>query len=90
MAVQKGLGRGLGALLGDFSQEAEADNGLKILPLQKVEPNPNQPRRDFDPEALEALSESIAQHGVLQPLTVRELESGYYQIIAGEDRKSVV
>ena len=86
MAVQKGLGRGLGALLGDFSQEAEADNGLKILPLQKVEPNPNQPRRDFDPEALEALSESIAQHGVLQPLTVRELESGYYQIIAGERR----
>ena len=86
MAVQKGLGRGLGALMGDFSQEAEADNGLKILPLQKVEPNPNQPRRDFDPEALEALSESIAQHGVLQPLTVRELESGYYQIIAGERR----
>ncbi len=86
MAVQKGLGRGLGALLGDFSQEAEADNGLKILPLQKVEPNPNQPRRDFDPESLEALSESIAQHGVLQPLTVRELESGYYQIIAGERR----
>ncbi len=86
MAVQKGLGRGLGALLGDFSQEAEADNGLKILPLQKVEPNPNQPRRDFDPEALEALSESIAQHGVLQPLTVRELENGYYQIIAGERR----
>ena len=72
--------------MGDFSQEAEADNGLKILPLQKVEPNPNQPRRDFDPEALEALSESIAQHGVLQPLTVRELESGYYQIIAGERR----
>ena len=86
MAVQKGLGRGLGALLGDSSQEAEADNGLKILPLQKVEPNPNQPRRDFDPEALEALSESIAQHGVLQPLTVRELENGYYQIIAGERR----
>lgn len=86
MAVQKGLGRGLGALLGDFSQEAEADNGLKILPLQKVEPNPNQPRRDFDPESLEALSESIAQHGVLQPLTVRELENGYYQIIAGERR----
>lgn len=86
MAMQKGLGRGLGALLGDFSQEAEADSGLKILPLQKVEPNPDQPRRDFDPEALEALSESIAQHGILQPLTVREMENGYYQIIAGERR----
>ncbi len=76
----------LWSFMGFFSQEAEADNGLKILPLQKVEPNPNQPRRDFDPESLEALSESIAQHGVLQPLTVRELESGYYQIIAGERR----
>lgn len=86
MAMQKGLGRGLGALLGDFSQEAEADSGLKTLPLQKVEPNPDQPRRDFDPEALEALSESIAQHGILQPLTVREMENGYYQIIAGERR----
>ena len=86
MAMQKGLGRGLGALLGDFSQEAEADSGLKILPLQKVEPNPDQPRRDFDPEALEALSESIAQDGILQPLTVREMENGYYQIIAGERR----
>lgn len=86
MAMQKGLGRGLGALLGDFSQEAEADSGLKTLPLQKVEPNPDQPRRDFDPEALEALSESIVQHGILQPLTVREMENGYYQIIAGERR----
>ena len=86
MASQKGLGRGLGALLGDFSEEPEEKNGLKTLPLHKIEPNPNQPRRDFDDEELEALAESIRQHGILQPLTVRRLQSGYYQIIAGERR----
>jgi ParB family chromosome partitioning protein len=57
-----------------------------MLPLHKVEPNPNQPRRDFDPEELQALADSIATHGVVQPLTVRLLDSGYYQIIAGERR----
>ena len=78
MASQKGLGRGLGALLGDFSEEPEEKNGLKILPLHKIEPNPNQPRRDFDDEELEALAESIRQHGIIQPLTVREMPNGYY------------
>ena len=86
MAQQKGLGRGLGALLGDFSSQQEAESGLKMLPLQRVEPNPNQPRQDFDPEALESLAESIRVHGVVQPLTVRETSDGYYQIIAGERR----
>ena len=86
MAQQKGLGRGLGALLGDFSAQPERDNALKMLPLQRVEPNPNQPRQDFDPEALESLAESIRVHGVVQPLTVRETAGGYYQIIAGERR----
>ena len=86
MAQQKGLGRGLGALLGDFSAQPERDNALKMLPLQRVEPNPNQPRQDFDPEALESLAESIRAHGVVQPLTVRETAGGYYQIIAGERR----
>ena len=86
MASQKGLGRGLGALLGDFSEEPEEKNGLKMLPLHKIEPNPNQPRRDFDPEELEELAESIRTHGVIQPLTVREMPNGYYQIIAGERR----
>ena len=57
-----------------------------MLPLQRVEPNPNQPRQDFDPEALESLAESIRVHGVVQPLTVRETSDGYYQIIAGERR----
>ena len=86
MAQQKGLGRGLGALLGDFSAQPERDNALKMLPLQRVEPNPNQPRQDFDPDALESLAESIRVHGVVQPLTVRETAGGYYQIIAGERR----
>ena len=86
MASQKGLGRGLGALLGDFSEEPEEKSGLKTLPLHKIEPNPNQPRRDFDDEELEALADSIRQHGIIQPLTVREMSSGYYQIIAGERR----
>lgn len=86
MAKQKGLGKGLGALLSDYTAPQAEENGLKMLPIQKVEPNPNQPRRDFDPVALEDLAQSIGEHGILQPLTVRELEGGYYQIIAGERR----
>ena len=86
MASQKGLGKGLGALLGDFDEGSQEENGLKKLPLHKIEPNPDQPRRDFDPEELEELAESIQTHGVIQPLTVREMPNGYYQIIAGERR----
>ena len=86
MASQQGLGRGLGALLGDFDQDAAEDSTYKLLPLHRVEPNPDQPRQDFDEEELAALAESIRVHGVLQPLTVRETGGGYYQIIAGERR----
>ena len=86
MASKKGLGRGMGALLGDFEETAPEQNGYQKLPIYKVEPNPHQPRRDFDEEELQALSDSIAEHGIIQPLTVRELNSGYYQIIAGERR----
>ena len=82
----KGLGRGLGALLGDFSDEPQENSPYRLLPIYKVEPNAEQPRQDFDEEELQALSESIAVHGVIQPLTVRELPNGYYQIIAGERR----
>ena len=84
--MAKGLGKGLGALMGDFMEESTQKTPYQLLPLHKVEPNPNQPRRDFDPEELQALADSIAIHGVLQPLTVRELNNGYYQIIAGERR----
>lgn len=86
MASNKGLGRGLGALLGDFTEEPVEQSAYRLLPIYKVEPNPDQPRQDFDEEELQALSESISIHGVIQPLTVRELNSGYYQIIAGERR----
>ena len=86
MAQQKGLGKGLGALLGDFQEDYSEKSPYQELPIHKVEPNPNQPRQDFDEEELQNLADSIAEHGVVQPLTVRELGSGYYQIIAGERR----
>ena len=86
MASQKGLGKGLGALLGDFAEEPSEKSGYLKLPIYKVEPNPDQPRHDFDEEELQALADSIEEHGIIQPLTVRELKNGYYQIIAGERR----
>lgn len=86
MASSKGLGKGLGALLGDFNDEPLEKSAYQMLPIYKVEPNPDQPRKDFDEDELQALADSIAEHGIIQPLTVRELPSGYYQIIAGERR----
>ena len=84
--LAKGLGKGLGAILGDFEEVSTQNSPYQLLPIYKVEPNPGQPRQDFDDEELQTLSESIATHGIVQPLTVRELSSGYYQIIAGERR----
>ena len=86
-----GLGRGLGALLGEsaFLSDDEPQNGnggMTMLPITDVENYSGQPRKNFDPEALAQLADSIRQHGILQPLTVRKLDSGYYQIIAGERR----
>ena len=86
MAAQKGLGKGLGALLGDFNDVPVEKSPYQLLPIYKVEPNKDQPRQDFDEEELQALADSISEHGVIQPLTVRGLPSGYYQIIAGERR----
>ena len=82
----KGLGRGLGALLGDFTEEIPEKSAYQLLPTYKIEPNPDQPRQDFDEEELQALADSIEVHGVIQPLTVRQMPNGYYQIIAGERR----
>lgn len=86
MAGKKGLGKGLGALIDDFPMESAEKSPYQLLPIYKVEPNPDQPRQDFDEEELQALADSIAVHGVIQPLTVRETGTGYYQIIAGERR----
>lgn len=83
--AKKGLGSGLDALFGGEAQLETAPE-LLTLPVAKVEPAPNQPRERFDPEKLQVLADSIAQHGVLQPIAVRRLNGGYYQIIAGERR----
>ena len=81
---KKGLGTGLGVLFGEDRFE-QADE-LQTLPVGKVEPRHAQPRTVFDEQALQELSNSIAQYGLIQPITVRKLDSGYYQIIAGERR----
>lgn len=83
---QKGLGKGLGALFTETPEVIQAQELTNTLPIQKLEPNPNQPRHDFDEEALAELADSISQHGLIQPITVRPLDTGYYQIIAGERR----
>ena len=86
MASERGLGKGLGALLGDAALQTQEAGSLS-LPISQVEPGLKQPRKRFDDEALADLADSIRQHGVIQPLTVRRLSSGYYQIIAGERRR---
>ncbi len=85
MAKPSGLGKGLGALLGDaYTQDANAS--ITSLPISQIENFAGQPRKHFDEESLAELAESIREHGIIQPLTVRKLSSGYYQIIAGERR----
>lgn len=83
--ANRGLGKGLGALLGDAALRTDTSDNL-YLPISQIEPYANQPRRHFDEEALQDLADSIREHGIIQPLTVRRLSSGYYQIIAGERR----
>ena len=87
MASKKpsGLGRGLGALLGDDVLKTESTGSL-YLPISMVESCSSQPRKSFDEASLAELAESIREHGIIQPLTVRKLATGYYQIIAGERR----
>ena len=80
----KGLGTGLSALFGE--EESSAAEDIMTLPVSRIEPRKDQPRREFDEEALEELAQSIHEYGLIQPVTVRPLEKGYYQIIAGERR----
>ena len=82
----KGLGRGLGALLGDAALDNSVAEQTHTLPLSQIETCASQPRKRFDEEALADLADSIREHGIIQPITVRKLASGYYQIIAGERR----
>ena len=82
----KGLGKGLAALLGDNVMESGQEKSSLYLPISQVESCAAQPRKQFDPDALADLADSIREHGIIQPLTVRKLQSGYYQIIAGERR----
>lgn len=84
-STSSGLGRGLGALLGEAATQVEHE-GISTLPIEKVRPNQNQPRKQFDDQALADLTESVRLHGVLQPINVRLMASGYYQIISGERR----
>ena len=81
----RGLGKGLGALLGDVALQTQ-EGGSLSLPISQVEPGLRQPRKRFEDEALQDLADSVRLHGIIQPLTVRRLSSGYYQIIAGERR----
>ena len=83
MAVKKGLGKGLDAL---FDENANENGGSVLVNINDIEPNRNQPRKDFDEEALNELAESIANHGLIQPIVVRPNLDGTYMIIAGERR----
>ena len=84
--TSRGLGKGLAALLGDDVMETQEEKSSLYLPISQVESCASQPRKLFDPESLADLADSIREHGIIQPLTVRKLQSGYYQIIAGERR----
>ncbi len=86
MAKKKALGRGLNALITMDDNETRGSSYISEIDLEKIKPNPDQPRVDFDDESMEELAASIKKIGVIQPITLRELEDGTYQIIAGERR----
>jgi ParB family chromosome partitioning protein len=81
----KGLGTGLGALFGDAANDRGATD-FEYIPIQRIEPKPDQPRTVFEQEKIDELADSIREHGILSPLTVRYLDDGYYQIVTGERR----
>ncbi len=84
MSAKKGLGTGLNALFGEAGREDGEE--IKVVPISRVEPREAQPRTNFDEESLQELAESISEYGLIQPITARKLDNGYYQIIAGERR----
>ncbi len=88
MAVQKkfALGRGLDALISNEEIKTSGSSSINEIELDKIQVNPNQPRREFDPIALQELADSIAEIGIIQPITLRQLGEDSYQIIAGERR----
>ncbi len=89
MAVHKkypALGRGLDALISTREVQTEGSSSINEIEIGKIKPNPNQPRREFDPTSLQELADSIAEIGIVQPITLRAMEDGTYQIIAGERR----
>ena len=88
MAVQKkfALGRGLDALISNEEVKTSGSSNIGEIELSKISANPNQPRREFDPIALQELADSIAEVGVIQPITLRKINDDSYQIIAGERR----
>src|SRR5919205_1225215 len=83
MAQRKALGRGLNALLGTPDLETEV---LREIEIDRILPNSHQPRKNFDEDALNELTDSIREHGIVQPIVVRALEDGFFQLIAGERR----
>ena len=86
MAKSRGLGKGLDALFADSVNVSAEESGINSVRLSEIEPNLSQPRKEFDEEALNELADSIAAHGVLQPLLIRPTKNGMYQIVAGERR----
>ncbi len=84
--LSRGLGKGLGALLGEEALRTDTSENLQNLPISQIECNADQPRKRFEETALDELADSIREHGILQPVTVRRLSTGYYQIVAGERR----
>ena len=85
MAKKSGLGTGLDTLFEDNGFGLAQENGT-VLRLTEIEPNRNQPRKEFDEQALSELADSIREHGIIQPLLVRPLETGGYLLVGGESR----
>ena len=80
------LGRGLDALISTDDIQTQGSSTINEIPIEQIEANPNQPRREFDQEALEELASSIREIGIIQPITLRQVAADKYQIVAGERR----